>query len=145
MPGSISSATVYTNCWSSLISHTRILLTSKNFLLHSNWRTRRENRDQRSEVGEKRLAAAQCGMPMAFRLVLLNDFFLRLSLRKRGVRSLPERPSLSALCGGKPQPVPDIRQPIPDFKFQIPDFRVKISDLRMKEPNPSSAPLRLRW
>src|SRR5882762_10162290 len=103
MPGSISSATVYTNCWSSLISHTRILLTSKNFLLHSNWRTRRENRDQRSEVGEKRLAAAQCGMPMAFRLVLLNDFFLRLSLRKRGARSLPERPSLSALCGGKPQ------------------------------------------
>ena len=49
-----------------------------------------------------RLAAAQCGMPMAFRLVLLNDFFLRLSLRKRGERSLPERPSLSALCGGKP-------------------------------------------
>jgi len=40
---------------------------------------------------------------MAFRLVLINEFFLRLSLRKRGQRSLPERPSLSALCGGKPQ------------------------------------------
>ena len=50
-----------------------------------------------------RLAAAQCGMPMAFRRVSLIKYFLRLSLRKRSEISHSERLSLSALCGGEPQ------------------------------------------
>jgi len=40
---------------------------------------------------------------MAFRLVLLNDFFPEAQPQEKGMRSLLERPSLSALCGGKPQ------------------------------------------